>query len=120
GEGVLFDIAPAEVALPAVAEVDPDDIDERSIIDALDELPPPGWLSADGHRRLSRLSGELRSLRSRLAPPLPGLVSDGIRSTGLDVEVLARGDATATRANLHRIIEVAAEFAAGVEEPSGP
>jgi DNA helicase II / ATP-dependent DNA helicase PcrA len=101
-------------AAPALFEPDPDEIDERSIIDALDDLPPRGWLSPDAYQRLARLSGELRSLRSRLAQPLPDLVADVVRTTGIDVEVLARGgDLTATRANLDRLIDVAAEFAAG-------
>ena len=120
----LFDLAPADAAPPTpvdaglVAEPDPDDVDERSIIDAVDDLPPAGWLSPGGHRRLLRLSGELRSLRSRLAQPLPDLVADVIRTTGLDVEVLARGDAVVTRANLDRLIDVAAEFAVGGEDTS--
>src|SRR5450432_3619106 len=106
--------APAGVSAdPAALEPDPDEVDERSIIDALDDLPPRGWLSPDAHQRLARLSGELRSLRSRLAKPLPDLVADVVRTTGLDVEVLARGgDLVATRANLDRLIDVAAEFAA--------
>ncbi len=91
---------------------EPDEVDERSIIDALDELPPPGWLSDRGHVRLRRLSGELRALRARARQPLPDLVADVIRTMGLDVEVLARGGtAPASRANLDRLIEVAADFA---------
>jgi ATP-dependent DNA helicase UvrD/PcrA len=105
-------------------EPDPDDVDERSIIDALDALPTPGKftprdLSEAGHRRLFRLAGELRALRSRLGQPLPDLVADVIATTGLDVEVLARGgDLSATRANLDRLIDVAAEFAAGGDDIS--
>jgi DNA helicase II / ATP-dependent DNA helicase PcrA len=110
---------PSVIEPPAeVVEPDADEVDDRSIIDALDELPPPGWLSPDGHRRLARLSGELRALRSRLAQPLPDLVADVVRTTGLDVEVLARDDKSATRANLDRLVEVAADFTAGGEEVS--
>jgi DNA helicase-2/ATP-dependent DNA helicase PcrA len=98
-------------------EADPDEVDERSIIDALDDLPPRGWLSPDAHQRLAHLSGELRSLRARLAQPLPDLVADVVRTTGLDVEVLARGgDLVPSRANLDRLIDVAADFAAGGED----
>jgi len=93
------------------ADLEPDEVDESSIIDALDDLPPPGWLSAEGYARMSSLRGELRALRARIAQPLPELVSDVIRTTALDVEVLARGDSLASRANLDRLIEVAAEFA---------
>jgi len=114
---------PAEVAVRAdaadVADADPDEVDEASIIDALDDLPPRGWLSAEGHQRLARLSGELRSLRARLAQPLPDVVADAVRTIGIDVEVLARGgDVMPMRANLDRLVEVAAEFAAGGDEVS--
>ncbi len=95
----------------AVADPEPDEVDESSIIDALDDLPPREWLSPDGHARMALLRNELRGLRSRIAQPLPELVADVIRATGLDVEVLARGDSLASRANLDRLIEVAAEFA---------
>jgi DNA helicase-2/ATP-dependent DNA helicase PcrA len=111
------------VADPVAAEplepvdLEPDEVDERSIIDALDELPPPGWLSDEGLRRLSLLSRELRSLRARVRQPLPDLVADVIRTLGLDIEVLARTGVTpASRANLDRFIEVAADFADAVEQ----
>jgi DNA helicase-2/ATP-dependent DNA helicase PcrA len=51
--------------------VSPDAVDERSIVDALDSLPPEDWLgrhgrgfSAAGHARLTRLAGLLAHLRS--------------------------------------------------------
>jgi DNA helicase-2/ATP-dependent DNA helicase PcrA len=93
---------------------EPDEVDESSIIDALDDLPPRDWLSHDGHVRLAILASELRALRARSAQPLPELIADVIRTTGLDIEVLARGGVLATRANLDRLIEVAAEFAESV------
>jgi DNA helicase-2/ATP-dependent DNA helicase PcrA len=108
---------PADSAPPESAEIDPDDVDERSIIDALDELPPAGWLSGPGDARLRRLSGELRALRARVRQPLPDLVADVVRTMGVDVEVLARsGSAPASRANLDRLVEVAADFADTVEQ----
>jgi len=91
-------------------EPEPDDVDDSSIIDALDDLPPQGWLSHDGYVRLAMLASELRGLRGRLAQPLPELVADVVRTTGLDVEVRAYSGA-GSRANLDRLIEVAAEFA---------
>ena len=115
--------ASAEGVVAAV-EPDPDDVDDRSIIDALDELPPSGkfsppGLSLTGHRRLARLAAELRALRSRLGQPLPDLVADVVATIGLDVEVLARGgDLSASRANLDRLIDVAAEFAAAGDDIS--
>ena len=73
----------------------------------------------DGSRADVRLALELRALRSRLGQPLPDLVADVVATIGLDVEVLARGgDLSATRANLDRLIDVAAEFAAGGDDVS--
>ncbi|HZV26023.1 MAG TPA: ATP-dependent DNA helicase [Acidothermaceae bacterium] len=118
---VTVDLAAAEAA---AVEPDPDDVDDRSIIDALDALPAPGrfeplGLSATAHARLFKLALELRALRSRLGQPLPDLVADVIATIGLDVEVLARGgDLSASRANLDRLIDVAAEFAAGGDDVS--
>jgi DNA helicase II / ATP-dependent DNA helicase PcrA len=100
-----------------VADIEPDEVDDRSIIDALDDLPPAGWLSEPGQLRLRRFSGELRALRARVRQPLPDLVADVIKTMGLDVEVLARGGAApATRVNLDRLIEVAADFADTVDQ----
>jgi DNA helicase-2/ATP-dependent DNA helicase PcrA len=131
-DGVIADgvaaVAVVTVDVTAVdvtaVEPDPDDADDRSIIDALDALPSPGrftpkGLSATGHERLAKLAGELRALRSRLGQPLPDLVADVVATIGLDVEVLARGgDLSATRANLDRLVDVAAEFAAGGDDVS--
>jgi DNA helicase-2/ATP-dependent DNA helicase PcrA len=107
--------APArrEDATPAVdADPEPDEVDEASIVDALDDLPPSGWVSEQGHARMARLAAELRALRARLTQPLPDLVADVIRTAGLDIEVLAGGGQIgSTRANLDRFVEVAAEFA---------
>jgi DNA helicase-2/ATP-dependent DNA helicase PcrA len=126
-DGVVAETV-AAVGVSAVGvtavEPDPDEVDDRSIIDALDALPAPGrftpkGLSATGHERLARLAGELRALRSRLGQPLPDLVADVVATIGLDVEVLARGgDLSASRANLDRLVDVAAEFAAGGDDVS--
>jgi len=101
-------------------EPDPDEVDEASIIDALDQVRPGGEFSHDGYVRLAMLAGELRSLRARLAQPLPDLVADVVRTTGLDVEVLARGGPASGRANLDRLIEVAADFVEAGDEVGVP
>ena len=99
-------------------EAHPDDVDERSIVDALDALPQSaGWFSPEGHRRLTALSRQLRALRARVGQPLPDLVHDVERSLGLDVEVAARADATG-RSNLDRFLDVTAEFAASGDAPT--
>ncbi len=99
-------------------EADPDDVDERSLVDALDALPErDGWFSPEGHRRLTALAQELRALRAPVGQPLPDLVHDVERMLGLDVEVAARADATG-RANLDRFLDVTSEFAASGESPT--
>jgi DNA helicase II / ATP-dependent DNA helicase PcrA len=104
----------------------PDPVDESSIVEALDALPPPGWtsggvaLSAAGRLRLGRLAGLLRGLRSRAALPLAELVVKAERDLGLDIEVAARPGLTygSARAHLDALAEVAAGFAASADVPT--
>ncbi len=103
---------------------------DASIVEALDELPPPGWtarggqeLSAPGRARLERLGATLRELRGRTGLALPDLVAEVERALLLDVEVTARpGVRPATaRAHLDAFLEVAAGFAeAGTTAGAGP
>ncbi len=87
-----------------------DEVDELSIVDALDALPQHGdWFSPDGDRRLRALSAELRELRTRTGQSLTELVHDVQRTLGLDVELAARRG-PGGRANLDRFLDVAAEF----------
>src|SRR5665648_445637 len=92
---------------------------ERSIVDALDELPRPGWVSRHGRRlspsgreRLAVLAGLLRRLRGQTYLPVADLVGEVERALGLDIEVAARpGRAfAAARAHLDAFRSVAAEF----------
>ncbi|MEV0891708.1 ATP-dependent DNA helicase [Promicromonospora sp. NPDC050262] len=89
-------------AAAASAEPVPDDdlrvvegdiSDHRSIVDALDDLPPAGEpardgrvLSEDAHRRLAALARLLRDLRGLTYLSLPELVVQAERALGLDVE----------------------------------
>ncbi|MFI2362385.1 UvrD-helicase domain-containing protein [Promicromonospora sp. NPDC019610] len=89
-------------AAAASAEPVPDDdlrvvegdiSDHRSIVDALDDLPPVGEpardgrvLSEDAHRRLAALARLLRDLRGLTYLSLPELVVQAERALGLDVE----------------------------------
>ena len=98
-------------------EADRDDVDDHSVIDALDSLPRAGWFSPEGNRRLRELSGQLRSLRRRAGQPLPELMHDIERTLGLDVEVAARRG-SAGRANLDRFRDVAAEFTTSGDSPT--
>ncbi|NEE04131.1 ATP-dependent DNA helicase [Phytoactinopolyspora halotolerans] len=113
----------------------PDEIDQLSIIDALDALPPrsadstgddgsPGdsagsSFSAEGYRRLSALAEELRALRRRTGQSLTELVHDVERTLGLDIEVAARRGPTG-RVNLDRFLDVASEFEGAGESASLP
>lgn len=73
--------------------VEGDVSDHRSIVDALDDLPPAGEpardgrvLSPDAHRRLGALARLLRDLRGLTYLSLPELVVQAERALGLDVE----------------------------------
>lgn len=94
-----------------------DVVDERSVIEALDDLGPPDGFSPAGYARLSALRDELRALRNRIATPLPELVAEVERTLGLDIEVTVhrwsqRADA---RAHLDAFASVAAEFSENTE-----
>lgn len=107
---------PAAESSPAA---EPDVVDDRSIVDALDELPPPGWtgargrtLSEAGRARLAELATVLRALRQQTFLPVVDLVAETERMLGLDIEVAAvpgRSPASA-RANLDAFRAVAASF----------
>jgi ATP-dependent DNA helicase UvrD/PcrA len=101
------DAPSASDSAPAVASED----EPLSLVEALDDLGPPGRYSAEGYRRMSALSAELRRLRRRVSGSLPELVAEVERVTGLEIEVLARPDrATVGRAHLDRFLDEAAQF----------
>ena len=87
-----------------------EDIDGWSLIDAVADLGPPAAYSAEGFRRLTRFAGQLRRLRERLGQPLPDLVADLERATGLDIEVQLASPAG--RAHLDAFADVVADVAA--------
>jgi len=89
----------------------PSDEEQASIIEALDDLGSPDHYSSEGYRRLSALSAELRRLRRRVSASLPELISDVERSSGVDIEVMARPDRnTVGRVHLDRFLDEAARF----------
>ncbi|MBO0920683.1 UvrD-helicase domain-containing protein [Cellulomonas sp. zg-ZUI222] len=115
---------PAGARVPGVQA---DVVDERSLVDAVDDPPPPGWrspagrsLSAEGRRRLTELAGVLRAVRAQQGLSLPELVGEAERLFGLDIEVQARADVTPGRARAHldAFADVAAEFARGADRPT--
>ena len=97
-----------------------DTVADASLVEALDDLGPPGAYSEEGFRRLALLGEELAALRRRTAQPLPDLVADVERTLLLDVEVAAAPDrdTAAGRAHLDRFAEVAADFSVDAEVPT--
>ncbi len=106
------------------AATESDVVDERSIVDALDQLPPPDWrsrdgrvLSATGRHRLMTMATTLRTLRRLTHLPLVELVGEAERQLDLDIEVQVRGAAAGetpgtARARLDAFRSVAAAFSA--------
>ncbi|QIK84116.1 ATP-dependent DNA helicase [Sanguibacter sp. HDW7] len=101
--------------------------DETTIVDVLDELPPPGWTSHDGraltpegHERLVRLAGVVERLRARTYLSVPELVVECERTMGLDIEagLLGPGHAGRARANLDAFRDLALTFVDGSDLPT--
>ncbi|WP_030442527.1 ATP-dependent helicase [Actinoplanes subtropicus] len=97
-------------------EVLADRLDDATLVEAMADLGAPQQYSAEGYLRLRAYSRELGALRQRLDQPLPDLVADIERTTGLDVEVAVRGwragDAGLARGHLDALGDVAARYAA--------
>ncbi|GGM45039.1 ATP-dependent DNA helicase [Micromonospora sonchi] len=98
------------------SEIVPDRLDEAALVEALADLGPAQAYSAEGYARLRAYARELGLLRYRLDQPLPELIADIERTTGLDVEVAVRagadgaGDAGLARGHLDALGDVAARF----------
>ncbi|MFN2560923.1 MAG: UvrD-helicase domain-containing protein [Jatrophihabitans sp.] len=87
------------------------------IVEALDDLGPPGQYSTEGYVRMTALADELRRLRRRVSAPLPDLVADVERAIGVDLEVAARADRVRIgRAHLDRFLDESADFANEADE----
>jgi DNA helicase II / ATP-dependent DNA helicase PcrA len=104
---------------PVATDPDYDAVDQRSLVDAVDDPGDPGSYSPEGHRRILRLRDELRRLRRLTASSLPDLVMAVVRSLGLDVELASRPGVRAADASLDidRLVEVAEQFVASGEDP---
>src|SRR5690349_8668210 len=97
----------------------PDRLDEATLVEALDDLGDADRYSPEGYRRFAALRDEFRGLRRRLDQPLPDLIADIERTTGLDVEVAVRpGDAGLARGHLDAFGDIAARFASDSEGPT--
>ncbi|TQM62274.1 ATP-dependent helicase [Humibacillus xanthopallidus] len=104
-----------------------DSADTATLVEALDELPRPGWvardgarLSGEGLRRLHALAEVVRRLRRLTALPLVDLVAEAEVALGLDIEVLARHEHTASTARVHldAFADVAARYATSADRPT--
>ena len=109
------------------ADLAPDASERVSIVEALDDLPPPAWVGDDGQRvspvaleRLAGLAAAVRRLRSLTGLGLAELASEAETALGLDVEVLARPGWSpgAARAHLDAFADVAAGFSASADRSS--
>ncbi len=106
-----------DAAEPLPLQLGGDEAEVGSLSDALERLDDPALarlapLSPEALARLRRLRAELAALRRRLDQPLPDLIADVERTTGLDVELEATPDRLrqGRRANVLAFLDVAAEF----------
>ncbi|WP_404388278.1 ATP-dependent helicase [Humibacillus xanthopallidus] len=123
---------PAAPGEPAVADrrgsdLAADSADTATLVEALDDLPRPGWVSRDGASigeealaRLRDLGDVVRRLRRLTALPLVDLVAEAEVSIGLDIEVLSRPEHTASTARVHldAFADVAARYATSADRPT--
>jgi DNA helicase-2/ATP-dependent DNA helicase PcrA len=93
-----------------------DRLDEAALSEALADLGDPDNYSVSGFARLWKYAHELAQLREDLDQPLPDLIAEIERTTGLEVEVALRGgDSGLGRAHLDAFGNVAARFVAESE-----
>lgn len=101
--------------------------DRRSLVEAIDQLPPAQWagpagspLSDIARERLSGLSEVVRRMRRLAGLPLAELAAEAERALGLDIEVLSRPGVTpdAARVHLDAFADVATRFSASADRPT--
>ncbi|HET8599932.1 MAG TPA: ATP-dependent helicase, partial [Segeticoccus sp.] len=111
----------------APRDQEPETVEVPSIVEALDELPPPGWSGPDGQalsetarHRLVSLAEVVRRLRGLTGLSLADLAGEAERALGLDIEVLARPEYTpaSARAQLDAFADVAATFSGSADRPT--
>jgi DNA helicase II / ATP-dependent DNA helicase PcrA len=107
--------------LASLRRTDPDAVsndrlDDAALSEALADLGDPDFYSVPGFQRLWAYAHELAALRENLHQPLPDLIAEIERTSGLDVEVAMRGGDTGLgRAHLDAFGNVAARFVAESE-----
>lgn len=113
-----------ETGAAAPAAVLPDTVESGSLVEAVDQLPPPDWLSrsgrqlsAEGRLRLTRLRDELRVLRDFVGDDLTTLINEVERRILLDIEVAAKPQVGIheARRNLDAFLDAVAGFSSAAE-----
>ncbi|MFV0425908.1 MAG: ATP-dependent helicase [Beutenbergiaceae bacterium] len=103
----------------------PEPAELASLVEAIDELPPPGWRDADARElsepartRLAHLASSLRTLRELSYLSLAELVTTTEHALRLDIDVAAArpGPVGQARRNLDAFTEVAARFGADAHD----
>ena len=115
----LTELPAARASTPRLGDVEvivTDRLDDAALSEALADLGDPDAYSTFGYIRFRRYAAELAELRKHLDQPLPDLISEIERVSGLEVEVSLRsGDSALGRAHLDAFGDVAARFAAETE-----
>ncbi|MEE1649294.1 ATP-dependent DNA helicase [Brachybacterium sp. J144] len=95
----------------------PDEVEEVSLLDAVDDLPPRGWtdpsgrsLSERGRERLEHVQQVLREMRRLLPLPLPDLVTAAVRLLEVDLVLREADPSTRALGDLEALREHAAAF----------
>lgn len=111
------------------AVVAPDLAEAGSLVEAVDHLPPSGWVSSAGRvlsdasrQRLYALRSELRTLRSSVGDDLASMIGEVERTILLDIEVAAKPGVSIheARRNLDAFTEAAAGFVSTAERVDLP
>jgi DNA helicase-2/ATP-dependent DNA helicase PcrA len=89
-----------------------DPVDVASLLDAIDSPGSPAAYSPEAFERLQAVRAELTALRQLVGQPLVELVTEVVRTIGLDVEIESETErvAVARAANLAAFIDHAARF----------
>ncbi|UFU05566.1 ATP-dependent DNA helicase [Ruania halotolerans] len=102
-------------------------VEQASIVEAIDRLPPPTWhtpegrtLSTPARDRLNRLADQIRLVRSLTHLGIPELVTATEQALDLDIEVLAAvpGSAGHARRHLDAFTAAATDFSRDADAPT--
>ncbi|THJ66007.1 ATP-dependent helicase [Arthrobacter echini] len=111
------------------AVVAPDTAEAGSLVEAVDHLPPSGWVSSSGRtlsgtarQRLDALRKELRVLRGFVGDDLGSMIAEVERTILLDIEVAAKPGVgiNEARRNLDAFTEAVAGFVSTAERVDLP